>query len=394
MSSTETAQPPAGVSDATLWREITSTIGDLQKLVWDDPRVTDDRTRAEGLRYLARLVTGSIAIAMEGWDADYPRLVQFLTSTIQYGLPAADCSYATAAVHGDHVYRITGRRGTSRLFDVETRTGFMGKIADWKLIDRSADFEVKDDGTVEIVLSVDEQPGNWVRMAPGPGSIIVRQYYYDWLTEEPAFLQITRDGATYPPPPLDPAKLAERAEMISTWLRGVPAACAHAVTTHYEAPADTLEFGVLDFGWKDLQYGKGTYTCEDDEAVLLEVQPPDAPYWGIQLCSHFWEARDWDLRQTSINGHQAQIDDDGVFRAVISHSDPGVPNWLDAGGHRTGLIAARYFQASETPQPQIRNVKLADLDSELPASTPRVTPDERQESLRQRAWSVRRRMCD
>ena len=37
-------------------------------------------------------------------------------------------------------------------------------------------------------------------------------------------------------------------------------------------------------------------------------------------------------RQSSLNGHQAVLDPDGVFRAVISARDPGVPNWLDTGG--------------------------------------------------------------
>jgi hypothetical protein len=123
------------------------------------------------------------------------------------------------------------------------------------------------------------------------------------------------------------------------------------------------------------------------------VTPPVAPYWGIQLVTHYWEALDWHQRQTSINGHQAQVDDDGVFRAVIAHSDPGVPNWLDTAGRRGGLIAARYFRAESTPVPTLRTVPLAKLRDELPASTPAVTPEQRQESLRGRALSVRRRRC-
>jgi hypothetical protein len=394
MTSAEAVAAGTGVADPALWREVVRTIGDLESHVWDDPRVADDLTRAEGLRYLTRIVAGGIPMALEAWDPDHPQLVRFLSPTLQFGLPAADCSYLWAAVHGDGVYRIAGRRGTSRLFDVETRTGHTARIAEWKLVDRRSEFEVADDGTVEIVLSRAEQPGNWIRLPEGPGSIIVREYYYDWLTEEPNFLHLSRDGATYPPAPLSPERVEEGARILVDWLRQVPAACAHAVTTHYDAPRDTLAFGPLDFGWKDLQYGKGVYDCADDEAVVIEVEPPVAPYWGIQLCSHFWEARDWHLRQTSINGHQAAIDDDGVFRAVIAQRDPGVANWLDAGGHRTGLIAARYFRAESTPQPAIRKVKLADLDAVLPATTARVSADERQAALRDRARSVRRRMCD
>jgi hypothetical protein len=151
-----------------------------------------------------------------------------------------------------------------------------------------------------------------------------------------------------------------------------------------------MVFDTIDFGWKSLKYGKGIYQCAEDEALIIEVKLPKSYYWSIQLCSHFWEARDYHLRQTSLNGHQAVIDEDGIFRAVISHRDPGVENWLDAGGHNQGLLAIRYYEPDSTPIPSVRRVKLADLRDALPSSTPAVSAEERQLSLRDRAWSSAR----
>ena len=380
--------------DPAIWRTVTSAIGDLGTTVMADRRIDDDLTRAEGLRYLTRILAGGIPLTMEGWDPLYPRLIQFLSPIVQFGLPAADCRYDTAAVHGDHTYRITGTRGTSRMFDVETRTGHMARLADWKLVDRRSDFEVNSDGTIEVVLSREEQPGNWIRLADGSGSIVMRHYYYDWLTETPGVLRIDRDGAEYPPPALASDSIEAGLELLADWLRMVPAACRHAASTHYDAPADSVVFSQLDFGWADLQYGKGHYRCGPDEAMILELTPPAAPYWGLQLGSHFWEARDWQVRQSSLNGHQAALDDDGVFRAVIAQRDPGVANWLDAGGHETGLIAIRFYKADSTPAPTLRTVTFGDVLNELPSSTARVTPDERAAALRDRALSVYRRDCD
>src|SRR5690606_15149565 len=138
-----------------------------------------------------------------------------------------------------------------------------------------------------------------------------------------------------------------------------------------------LKFVPIDFAWADIQYGKGIYRCAPDEAVILEVVPPVAPCWSIQLTSHFWEALDWNWRQTSLNGHQAVLDDDGVFPAVIAHIHPGVPNWLDAGSHTTGLVTARYYKAASIPQPRLRTVKIAALRSELPATTPHIDAAQR-----------------
>ncbi|MET0657105.1 MAG: hypothetical protein ABW110_02970 [Steroidobacteraceae bacterium] len=137
---------------------------------------------------------------------------------------------------------------------------------------------------------------------------------------------------------------------------------------------------------------RSSYRCGADEAVILEVTPPQAPWWSIQLTSHFWEALDWNLRQTSINGHQAVLDPDGKFRAVIAHVDLGVPNWQDAGGHEVALITARYYKAKSTPLPQLRTVPLKDVRRELPPTTRVITPRQRQASLWNRAQSVPRRL--
>ncbi|MEE3754960.1 DUF1214 domain-containing protein [Mycobacterium intracellulare] len=386
----DTADDPR-IAHGELWQAFTEAVANLSTFVYQNDKVDGPLLRAEGIRYLTRLMQSAIMMTVEGWDFDYPWLIKFISPYMQYGIPATDCCYHTAAVHGDGVYRIYGSRGSARLFDVETRSGHTAHLAQWTVVDRKSEFDVADDGTIEIVLSATEQPGNWVRIAEGPGSIILRQYYCDWDTEEPADLVIEKDGVAYPPPPLRSAESADRLQLLIDWIRNVPAACKLAVDEYFTAPADTLKFVGIEFAWADLVYGKGIYRCRPDEAVIIEVTPPNAAYWQYQLTSHFWEALDWNLRQTSLNGHQAVLDDDGVFRAVIAHQDPGYANWLDAGGHTVGLITARYYKADSVPLPTIRTVPLASLAEELPASTKTVSAAERQESIRRRARSVWRR---
>lgn len=380
-----------GVDSPSIWRELTRVVGELERLVWGDPLIRDDLTRAEGLRHLTRLLAGAIPMTLECPDPRYPQLLQFLSTRIHWGLPATDCEYLWAALHGDYKYRITGDRGTAHLFDIETRSGHIAHVADWKLFDRRGDFETDADNRVEIVLSREPQPGNWIRLPEGPANIIVRQYYYDWSRENSARLQIRCDEAVFPPPALTVADITARSQLLADWLGNLPDRCAQVVKTYYQAPKDSLIFDTIDFGWKDLKYGKGLYECAPDEALVLEVRLPACHYWSIQLSSHFWEARDWHLRQTSLNGAQATIDDDGVFRAVIAHRDPGAANWLDAGGHERGLLAIRYYKADTTPIPTIRRVRFTQLDSDLPVSTARLSSAQRQQSLRERAASVSRR---
>ena len=77
-------------------------------------------------------------------------------------------------------------------------------------------------------------------------------------------------------------------------------------------------------------------------------------------------------------------DTDGLFRAVISVDDPGVPNWLDTAGRYKGVVQGRWYQASSAPTPRLKRVKLAELRDHLPADTPRIDHEARRESLRAR----------
>lgn len=376
-----------------LWQAFSKAVSDLQKLVWEDPRIKDELTKAEGLRYLTRLVAGAIPMTMESWNPDYPSLLTFLSSRIQYGLPAADALYQWATVHGDHVYRIKGERGSAYMLDVESRKGHFAHVDRWQVVDRSSAFEVNDDGSFEIVLSREKQPGNWLEIGEGLGDIIFRQYFYDWEHEQPARVQITRDNAHYPAPPLTPDVIAKRMQLLIDWISTLPAFFATQVESYYAVPTNDMTFDEVSIGWAELRYGKCNYECAEDEALVIELTPPQAQYWSLQLYSQYWDARDWNLRQTSINGHQALIDPDGKFRAVISHRDPGVQNWLDAASHTTGLLSARYFRADAFIVPKITRVKLADVHQYISNPAQAINENSRSEQLRKRAESVTRRGC-
>jgi hypothetical protein len=90
-----------------------------------------------------------------------------------------------------------------------------------------------------------------------------------------------------------------------------------------------------------------------------------------------------------------RLSDDGRIRAVISHRDLGVDNWLDAGGRQRGLCTLRWFWplSEAAPEPTARLVHVDDVWSELPADTVRVSAEERAESLASRrrhlAWRFR-----
>jgi hypothetical protein len=135
----------------------------------------------------------------------------------------------------------------------------------------------------------------------------------------------------------------------------------------------------------------GSWELGPDQALVIEVVPPKALYWSVALGNYWWETIDYANHQSSLNGHQAVLDREGVFRAVVAHRDPGVANWLDTAGHARGPMIFRWLRADDTPVPLTRVVDLADLDPLLPRDTARVDAEARRAAVERRRAGVRRR---
>ena len=132
-------------------------------------------------------------------------------------------------------------------------------------------------------------------------------------------------------------------------------------------------------------YCQCIFELEADEALILETElPKTCRYWNVQLNDPLFNAIEYVYRQSSLNGHQARIDDDGRFRAVLALEDPGVPNWLDTGGYTSGTVMGRWYAADSRPLPAMRRVPLSEVRRHLPAATPVVSAAERDRRLRAR----------
>ena len=105
----------------------------------------------------------------------------------------------------------------------------------------------------------------------------------------------------------------------------------------------------------------GRFELEPDEALILEVEPPKGVYWSYSLGNQWWETIHYGRHQSSLNGHQASIDSDGMLRVVICSQDPGVANWLDTAGHSNGAMLLRCVRTETAPVPSARVVKFDDV---------------------------------
>ena len=137
----------------------------------------------------------------------------------------------------------------------------------------------------------------------------------------------------------------------------------------------------------------GHYDLGPDEALIVEAVPAEARYWSLHIGNFWWESLDYASRHTSLNHHQAVLDDDGTFRAVVAHHDPGVPNWLDTMGHTKGPLLFRWVVADHGPATETQIVPFDEIRAHLPTGTPTVSPEERAETIRRRRRGAQRRFA-
>jgi len=395
------------VDPAALWRQFAGRVEALGALALGEGTPASDSQRAAGLRYLTRFLAAGLRLCIEHDDADHPVFARMIENGMSWGLDNPDCNYGWARLRGGASYRVLGRRGSAAQLELQVNTGHFGDgripmlsggEGGWRTVSflTGDDLVCEDDGRFEIALSPEERPGNWLRTDDEASFLLVRQYFDDWEHEEPGSFSIERVDAPYPPAPLGMDVLGERFDRLFEWLE-TGAACWDRVSRlllgleankvmMFDVKQDTDRPGL-----HGQSYGMGPFACAPDEAVIVEFPVPACRMWSVALTNFWWETLDFGSRQTSLNGHWATLDDDGVFRGVIAHRDPGVPNWLDADGCEAGTLAVRFLFADETPKTTLRVLPFDRLREALPTSTPRVSPEERSAVLARRSRSLQRR---
>jgi hypothetical protein len=305
---------------------------------------------------------------VEHADPAAPRFYSLSHETAKIGCDNPDSLYQNASISGRYEYRIRGTRGTVPYLGFGTYYGQYGSKARSGCSGylEGSDLQVGPDGSFEIILSSKEQSGNWLPMESDTSMLIVRQNFLDRGKERPAALQIERLGAQASPAPLAPEALTEglsdaarfvvgTATLFADWAEGF---ARHPNELRAMDPAITGGA----HGDPNIFFYMGYWKVEPDEALIIEADPPECEYWNFQLNNHWMESLDYRYHRIHYNKHTARTRSDGSFRLVVSHADPGVPNWVDTAGHSRGTMGLRWVKASAHPQPRTRVVKAGEVD--------------------------------
>jgi hypothetical protein len=111
----------------------------------------------------------------------------------------------------------------------------------------------------------------------------------------------------------------------------------------------------------DNLYMIGTFRLDADEALVVELDPPDTRYWSVTIENIWHECIDARRRRSSMTNAAALADADGKVRIVVAGTDPGVANWLDTGWRRRGFVIVRWIDNPDAPEVTTRVVPLDEV---------------------------------
>ncbi len=357
------------VMNGQAWDDFCDALKETGQLVFRDAAPDTPLDRAEGYRYLSRMLRAGLESFMESGDAAFPVLRCPAHETIKLGADNPDNYYQTAPLSPDYDYRLRGSRGTVDYLGFGTvinRYSSGGGMKTDGFLD-SRDMHVDEDGNFEVIISQREQPGNWLRMGPETNALNVRQTFQDRKTETRAEIVLERIGMDQErPAPLTPEKLDRALQGAVQFMRnttGLFADWAESFipTTNEVAPADQAFCQAIG-GDPNIYYFHSAWSLAEDEALVVDApRIPACQTWNFVLQNWWMESLDFRYHTIHFNKHTATYEDDGSVRIVVSHQRPPHANWVETTGHTRGTLCWRWIGAEEHPPVNARVVKFSEL---------------------------------
>ncbi|MFO0552978.1 MAG: hypothetical protein U0271_31615 [Polyangiaceae bacterium] len=362
------------------WNDFCDRLRDAGNAILRGP--DDPLVRAEGFRYVSRLVRAGLEVFVEHADPLAPELRRVVHETVKMGADNPDNHYLYATVSGEHRYRITGVRGGVHYLAFGAHSGHYGQGRGMPPVGHldAKDIPVGADGTFTIELATPEarvgDASAFLPLAPGITSIIVRQTRL-LPTEELAALRIERlGGENLRPAPVDPATLDDALGQTGMLVAGATLLFA-SWTEGFRAHENRLPrfdqaLSNAMGGVPDIAYYHSFYNLRADEALVVEFTPPPCSSWNFQLNDYWMESLDYRHFTIHTNSGRAVPRADGSYQIVVAHRIPTSPflqgepiNWLETAGHAMGTMCFRWVRPEgEPPEPRTRVVTLDELARE------------------------------
>ncbi len=361
------------IVDGSTWRDFCRALEKAGDTILRPSTPSDVFNRAEGIRYLTRLLRAGLESQIESSDPCHPRFFQLSNETIKIGNDNPDNIYHNSNISGRYDYRIKGTRGSVPYLSFGTKAGSYDRDAEMRPTGQidSSQLKVDPDGRFEILVSRTRQPGNWLPMEESSEGIIVRQTFAVRTDAVPAYYEI--ECLNPDPRPhsdaLDPLELeaalgratafvTRTSDLFTDWMQIYEKQLN-------QLPSDDQERCQRAGGDSNIHYLQSHWQLAPEEALVIEADRiPARGTWNFQLSNFWMESLDYRHHRVHINQSTARYEPDGSLRIVVASRDPGpdFPNWLDTCLHDRGGMLFRWIGCGDDHPPvRTRVVRLSEL---------------------------------
>lgn len=348
---------------AAKWDAFCDTLKAAGQELTKDHVPQDEQSQAEGLRYLSRMARAALEWYVEFNDAAFPVLYQPAHETIKLGADNPDNIYQKAVIDGRFEYRLTGKRGSIDYISFATSKGSYAenfKQVETGFLDSNT-LAIDADGNFEIILSANEQPGNWLPMDKASESLLIRQTFLDRAFEIPADIQIRRLDRSATPEPLSAGKITADFDKAMAFYRntiGLFSQWSKEIRGNPNSlPLWDQAFCQAVGGDPNIIYYHGHFRLGSDEAMVITLPSiPECQTWNLQVDNYWMESLDYRYHKIAINRHTAEVNTDGSIDIHIASKDTGHPNWLSSGGHIEGTLCFRWVGCKAPVHPSCKVV--------------------------------------
>lgn len=375
------------------------------------------RERAEGYRYLLRLISAGHDLEMES-DRSRPELRRMMTTIRKFKGDGTDTLYREAKLDENLVYKYSIRRGDELFFSAtvyaydENDTYY---IVD-HLIDENVVWDdVFGEKIAEIYLSEKRPDGvrNWIALKGRRPILFTREYFDDFVDavdqgrKRAMAMQLECLSEVPAPPVYDEAQLEAGLERVVAFIddaTNVSLGLSIFIGLNqiaYQGAGDggssertgsmtRINDGeiVLDDDSSEqytpqqlaamidpklvrnnlpgpgIQYIGGTFKLAPDEVIVVTGKDVPCRYWNLQILTRYLESGDYRHHKVGISNRHVVKDEDGSFRIYAANGDPGTKNWISTQGYAHGQILIRTLLANPHMQASFKVIKAKDVPAE------------------------------
>lgn len=319
-------------------------------------RISTPGDISDGHRYIMHALSGGLDLFFEA-DPDYPVFRRIVTPWRKANGDNPDAIYYMAAVRGDRRYRVEGNLADATYTSITIEAGGEDGTHPQRTegIINDLTIETDEEGRFELLIGPDVEGPNTLRMPPDAVRLTTRHYFERERSvasilgmEVP--LRIEALDVTGPRPDFDDARIAAGIRRVANRVRGFTTASpandpsqspawVSRVPNQFNAPEKP---GSLASAAIDAAYAMAPYLLKPDEALVIEGRFPECRFANVVLWNRYLQSYDYVYRQISRNRAQTTLEEDGSFRMVLAHRDPGVPNWMDTMGRPFGMVYWRF----------------------------------------------------